>query len=367
MAKQATRHTITVRVASLCAATVGTCVRVDFGNLASSREIPSRCSAKWLAASVDARGRSFARTSTQLTSQEGIQGETTVRKLTLALPKGSLEKSTIELLRKAGWKVSAGGRSYYPHIDDEEISCVLLRPQEMPRYIESGKLDAGFCGKDWVLENKADVEVVAELIYSKHLLTPVRWVLAVPNKSNVQSVKDLEGCTIATELVETTKMYLERNGVNARVEFSFGATEVKPPDLADAIVDVTETGSSLRANNLRIVDTVSESNTQLVANKESWAEDWKREKLESIGILMTGAIRANEMVGLKMNVPGDSKDQIASMLESLASPTLSPLAQEGWYAIEVIISESSVRRLVPELRKAGATGIIEYPLNKIIP
>ncbi len=290
-----------------------------------------------------------------------------MEKLTLAIPKGSLEKSTIELMRKAGWKVSEGGRSYYPHIDDEEISCVLLRPQEMPRYIESGKLDAGFCGKDWVIENNADVQVVSELIYSKHLLTPVRWVLAVPNKSPVQSIQDLEGCTIATELVETTKRYLEKNNVNAKVEFSFGATEVKPPDLADAIVDVTETGSSLRANNLRIVETVSESNTQLIANKEAWAQEWKREKLQNIGMLMQAAIRANEMVGLKMNVPGEMRDRIASMLESLASPTLSPLAKEGWFAIEVIIHESRVRRLVPELRKAGATGIIEYPLNKIIP
>ena len=285
----------------------------------------------------------------------------------LALPKGSLEASTIELLGKAGWKVTTSGRSYYPRIDDEEISCILLRPQEMPRYVERGKIDAGICGRDWVLENGADVQVVAELVYSKHLMTPVRWVLCVPADSPVKSVKDLEGCTIATELVETTRKYLERNGVKARVEFSHGATEVKPPDLADAIVDVTETGSSLRANNLRIVDTVCESVTQLVANKSSWAEEWKRRKLESIGLLMQGAIRAQEMVGLKMNVPPEAKAEVLSHLEALGSPTLSPLAKEGWWAIEVVIAESSVRRLIPELRRAGATGIIEYPLNKVTP
>jgi ATP phosphoribosyltransferase len=288
-------------------------------------------------------------------------------KLKLALPKGSLEQSTLELLKKAGWRVRADSRSYYPPIDDEEIQCIMLRPQEMPRYIEMGKLDAGICGKDWVIENQADVQVVADLCYSKHQLTPVRWVLAVPNKSAVQSVKDLQGGTIATELVRTTKRYLERNDVKADVEFSHGATEVKPPELADAIVDVTETGSSLRANNLRIVDTVCESMTQIVANKASWAESWKREKLENIGMLMQGAIRAQEMVGLKMNVPPQCREAVMARLEALASPTVSSLAQEGWIAAEVVIAESKVRRLAPELRRIGATGIIEYPLNKIIP
>ncbi len=287
--------------------------------------------------------------------------------LKLALPKGSLEASTIELLGKAGWKVTTSARSYYPRIDDEEISCILLRPQEMPRYIERGKIDAGICGKDWVIENGADVHVVADLVYSKHLMTPVRWVLCVPHDSPVKSVKDLQGCTIATELVRTTQKYLERNGVQARVEFSHGATEVKPPDLADAIVDVTETGSSLRAHNLRIVDTVCESVTQLVANRQAWADEAKRRKLESIALLMQGAIRAQEMVGLKMNVPPEAKDSVLSHLEALGSPTLSPLAKEGWWAIEVVIAESSVRRLVPDLRRAGATGIIEYPLNKVTP
>jgi ATP phosphoribosyltransferase len=287
-------------------------------------------------------------------------------KLKLALPKGSLEQSTMELLRKAGWKVATGSRSYYPSIDDPDISCVLLRPQEMPRYVEMGKLDAGICGKDWVIENDADVQVVAELVYSKQLLAPVRWVLAVPNKSTVQGPKDLKGMTIATELVKTTQKYLAKHGVNARVEFSHGATEVKPPELADAIVDVTETGRSLRANNLRIVDTVCESNTQIVANNQAWADPWKREKLENIAMMMQAAIRAQEMVGLKMNVPGEKLQAVMPKLEALSSPTLSPLAKEGWHAVEIVVAESKVRKLVPELRRAGATGIIEYPLNKLI-
>jgi len=290
-----------------------------------------------------------------------------MRKLKLALPKGSLEQSTFDLLKKAGWNVTNTSRSYYPRVDDEELSLVLLRPQEMPRYVEMGKLDAGLCGKDWVLENQAQVQTVADLVYSKNLLTPVRWVLAVPEKSNVQKVQDLEGGTIATELVQTTRQYLARNGVKAHVEFSHGATEVKPPELADAIVDVTETGSSLRANGLRIVDTISESVTQLIANREAWKEGWKREKLENLAMLMQAAIRAQEMVGLKMNVPEAQLGTVLAKLQALTSPTVSPLAQEGWHALEAVIAESTVRRIIPELRRAGATGIIEYPLNKIIP
>jgi ATP phosphoribosyltransferase len=290
-----------------------------------------------------------------------------MNKLTLALPKGSLEQSTFDLLGKAGWKVSSGSRSYYPYIDDEEISCVLLRPQEMPRYVERGKLDAGICGRDWVIENDSQVQVVAELVYSKQLLAPVRWVLAVPNKSTIQGPKDLGGMVIATELVQTTKKYLAKHGVQAHVEFSHGATEVKPPDLADAIVDVTETGRSLRANNLRIVDTVCESCTQLVANKTAWADPWKREKLENIGMLMQAAIKAQEMVGLKMNVPNDKLKAVCAKLEALASPTLSPLANTNWHAAEVVVAESKLRKLIPELRRAGASGIIEYSLNKLIP
>ncbi|MGD0090016.1 MAG: ATP phosphoribosyltransferase [Planctomycetota bacterium] len=290
-----------------------------------------------------------------------------IKCIKLALPKGSLEQSTLELLRKAGWKVRVEARSYYPPIDDDEISCIMLRPQEMPRYIERGKLDAGICGKDWVIENDADVQVIADLVYSKHQLTPVCWVLAVPDNSPIQSVRDLQGCTIATELVNTTKKYLAANGVQAKVEFSHGATEVKPPELADAIVDVTETGSSLKANNLRIVARVCESVTQLIANKAAYQVDWKREKLENIGMLMQGAIRAQEMVGLKMNVPAHCREAVMAKLEALSSPTISPLAQEGWIAAEVVIAESRVRKLVPELQRSGATGIIEYPLNKIIP
>jgi ATP phosphoribosyltransferase len=286
--------------------------------------------------------------------------------LKLALPKGSLEQSTLELMQKAGWRVTAGSRSYYPHIDDPDIACVFLRPQEMPRYVERGKLDAGICGKDWVLENEADVQVVTELVYSKHQLTPVRWVLAVPNASPVKSVKDLGGCTIATELIGTTKRWLAKNGVRATVEFSHGATEVKPPDLADAIVDITETGSSLRANNLRIVETVCESVTVLVANRAAWRDAAKRRKLEAIGMMMQGAIRAQEMVGLKMNVPAKAKKAVIIHLEALGSPTMSPLARTGWWSVEVVIAESSVRRLIPELKRAGATGLIEYPLNKVV-
>jgi ATP phosphoribosyltransferase len=290
-----------------------------------------------------------------------------VSTLKLGLPKGSLQQSTFDLLGKAGWKVTASSRSYYPRINDSELSCILLRPQEMSRYVEAGKLDAGITGKDWVQENESDIEVVAELIYSKQQLTPVRWVLAVPNDSPIQSVKDLEGKRIATELVNGTRKYLDRHGVSAHVEFSWGATEVKPPDLVDAIVDVTETGSSLQANNLRIVDTVAESNTELIANKQAWADPWKREKLESIALLMQAAIRAQEMVGLKMNVPAASLDAVVEKLPALSSPTVSALSRQGWHALETMVSEAEVRTLVPELRKAGATGIIEYPLNKVIP
>lgn len=290
-----------------------------------------------------------------------------MRKIKLALPKGSLEQSTFDLLKKAGWNVTNTSRSYYPRVDDQELSLVLLRPQEMPRYVEMGKLDAGICGKDWVIENRAQVQIVADLVYSKNLLTPVRWVLAVPEKSQVQKVQDLEGGTIATELVQTTKEYLVRNGVKAHVEFSHGATEVKPPELADAIVDVTETGSSLRANGLRIVDTISESVTQLIANREAWLEAWKREKLEGLAMLMQAAIRAQEMVGLKMNVPEAQLKTVLARLQALTSPTVSPLAEKGWHALEAVIAEATVRKLIPELRRAGATGIIEYPLNKIIP
>lgn len=290
-----------------------------------------------------------------------------MKTLKLGLPKGSLQESTFALLRKAGWQVTVSERSYYPRVNDPDLSCILLRPQEMSRYIEAGKLDAGITGKDWVLENESNVVVVSELIYSKQLLSPIRWVLAVPKDSPIQSVKDLEGKRIATELVNGTRKYLAEHGVNAHIEFSWGATEVKPPDLVDAIVDVTETGSSLEANNLRIVDTIAESNTELVANHETWADPWKREKLESIGLLMQGAIRAQEMVGLKMNVQAPNLTAVVALLPALFSPTVNPLSQEGWHAVETMVSEAEVRRLIPDLRQAGATGIIEYPLNKVIP
>lgn len=287
--------------------------------------------------------------------------------LKFGLPKGSLQESTFDLLSKAGWHVSVRARSYYPRIDDEEISCILLRPQEMSRYVESGKIDAGITGKDWVLENDSDVHVVAELIYSKQQLTPVRWVLAVPNDSPIRSVKDLEGKLISTELVAGTRRWLDANGVSAEIEFSWGATEVKPPDLVDAIVDITETGSSLRANNLRIVETVAESNTQIIASHDTWGVEWKRAKLERIALLMQGAINAREMVGLKMNVPKDRLDAVVAKLPSLSSPTVSPLAGEAGFAVETVVAQTVTRTLIPELRAAGATGLIEYPLNKLIP
>jgi ATP phosphoribosyltransferase len=289
------------------------------------------------------------------------------RSLKLGLPKGSLQESTFALLSAAGWPISAGSRSYYPRTDDSELDCRLLRPQEMSRYVENGKLDAGFAGKDWVVENSSDVEIVEELVYSKQQMTPIRWVLAVPEDSDIHSVKDLQGKRISTELVNTTRRYLEENGVQAEVEFSWGATEVKPPDLVDAIVDITETGSSLRANNLRIVDTVAESATQLFANRESWAEDWKREKLQAIGLLMQSAIRARELVGLKMNVAADKLDAVVAQLPALSAPTVGTLHGDAGFAIETVIAEITVRQIIPALRSAGATGIIEYPLNKVIP
>ena len=290
------------------------------------------------------------------------------KQLKLGLPKGSLEEATIALLRRAGWNVTvSSARSYHPRVDDPELSCRLLRPQEMSRYVEAGKLDAGFAGQDWVAENESDVVVVADLIYSKQLASPVRWVLAVPDDSPIRSVKDLAGKRIATELVNTTRRFLKTHGVDATVEFSWGATEVKPPDLVDAIVDLTETGSSLRANNLRIVETVAESVTQLFANRAAWQVDWKREKLEAIGLLMQAAIRARELVGLKMNVPPETLAEVVKLLPALSSPTVSPLHNEAGYAVETVVSQATVRKIVPALRAAGATGIIEYALNKVIP
>lgn len=287
-------------------------------------------------------------------------------KLTLALPAGSLQQSTFELLRHAGWEIHVRSRSYYPTVNDPELDCILMRPQEISRYIEQGALDAGLTGRDWVLENGSDVEIVQELVYAKQQMTPVRWVLAVPQSSPIQSVKDLEGKRIATELVGGVRRWLEENGVNAEVEFSWGATEVKVPDLVDAIVDITETGASLRANKLRIVDTVVESVTQLVANKGAWADPWKRAKLEGLGMMLQGAIVAREKIGLKLNVAEKDLAGVVDKLPAAKRPTVAPLSEPGWYAVETIIDEAVARGLVPELKRLGAEDIIAYPLNKVL-
>ena len=287
-------------------------------------------------------------------------------KLTLGIPKGSLENATIDLFRRAGYAITTSSRSYFPAIDDPEIECMLIRAQEMARYVEDGILDAGLTGRDWVAETEAQVEAVADLIYSKQSFGKVRWVLAVPESSDFQSVGDLEGKIIATELVGTTKRYLAQHGVRARVEFSWGATEVKPPVLADAIVEVTETGSSLRANKLTIIDTVLESNTQLIANKASWEEPAKRQKLEDMRMLLQGAINALGKVGLMLNVHKDNLAGVLAVLPALKRPTISHLSDEEWLAVNTILDESTVRDIIPRLKEAGGEGIVEYPLNKIV-
>ena len=287
-------------------------------------------------------------------------------KLKLGLPKGSLENATIELFKKAGFNIQASSRSYFPGIDDPEIECMLIRAQEMARYVEDGVLDAGLTGFDWIQESGAKVVKIADLVYSKQSFGKVRWVLAVPESSPVQSVKDLEGKVIATELVEATKKYLRKNGVKAKVEFSWGATEVKPPYLADAIVEVTETGSSLRANKLRIVEELFSSNTQLVANKAAAADPWKAQKLADIKMLLEGAIAALGKVGLLLNVERKHLDTVLQILPALKTPTISPLSQDGWVALNTILEETTVRTIIPRLKQAGASGIVEYPLNKII-
>jgi ATP phosphoribosyltransferase len=287
-------------------------------------------------------------------------------KLKLGIPKGSLENATIDLFRRAGYAITTSSRSYFPAIDDPEIECMLIRAQEMARYVEDGILDAGLTGRDWVAETEAQVEAVADLIYSKQSFGKVRWVLAVPESSGFQSVRDLEGKIIATELVGTTKRYLAQHGVHARVEFSWGATEVKPPVLADAIVEVTETGSSLRANKLKIIDTVMESNTQLIANRESWQDPWKRRKLEDMRMLLEGAINALGKVGLMLNVHQNDLHAVLDVLPALKRPTISHLSDEEWLAVNTILDESTVRDIIPRLKKAGAQGIVEYPLNKIV-
>jgi len=287
-------------------------------------------------------------------------------RLKLGIPKGSLEAATIDLFRRAGYNITTSTRSYFPAIDDPEVECMLIRAQEMARYVEDGILDAGLTGRDWVEESEAKVEAIADLVYAKQSFGKVRWVLAVPEASAFHTVKDLQGKIIATELVATTKRYLAANGVNAKVEFSWGATEVKPPVLADAIVEVTETGSSLRANKLKIIDTVMESNTQLIANAESWKDAGKRRKLEDMRMLLEGAINALGKVGLMLNVHKDSLAQVLAVLPALKRPTISHLSDEEWLAVNTILDESTVRDIIPRLKQAGGQGIVEYPLNKIV-
>ena len=287
-------------------------------------------------------------------------------RLKLGIPKGSLEQATIELFARAGFNIRASSRSYFPTIDDPEIECMLIRAQEMARYVQDGILDVGLTGKDWIEETAAKVETICDLVYSKQSFTKVRWVLAVPVSSNFQTVKDLEGKVIATELVETTRRYLAQNGVSARVEFSWGATEAKPPVLADAIVEVTETGTSLRANNLRIIDVVLESNTQVIAHKASMQDEWKQRKIADIKMLLEGAINAFGKVGLMLNVRRSALSAVLDVLPALKKPTISQLSDEDWLAINTVLDESTVRHIIPRLKEAGAQGIVEYPLNKIV-
>jgi len=287
-------------------------------------------------------------------------------KLVLGIPKGSLQESTLDLLARAGFNVSVSARGYSPGIDDERMSLIMFRAQEMSRYVADGVIDAGLTGYDWICENESDVVEVAELVYAKQRLRPVRWVLAVPEESGIRKVEDLEGGIVATELVNVTRKYFAGKGVNVKVEFSWGATEIKAR-LLDAIVDVTETGSSLRANKLRVLDELLTSTTRLVANRDTWKIEWKRRKIENVALLLTGAIEAREKVGLKMNVPRAKLEQITRILPAEKSPTVSSLTDPDWVAVEVIVEERVERDLVPRLKRAGATGIITYPLNKVIP
>jgi len=286
--------------------------------------------------------------------------------LKLGIPAGSLQEATAELFRRAGYRIAFGTRSYYPTIDDDEIECLLIRAQEMSRYVEDGALDAGLTGYDWIVENGSDVHQVAELIFSKVSRRPVRWVLCVPEDSPVQTVQDLQGKRIATEAVGLTTQYLKRHGVQARVEFSWGATEVKPPKLADAIVEVTETGSSLRANNLRILDEVLESTPRLIANHQAYAEAWKRQKIDDLALMLQGAMAAEGKVGLMMNVPRERLKQVLALLPALQKPTVSSLADENWVDVNTVLDETIVRQIIPRLKAAGARGIVEYPLSKVI-
>jgi len=293
-------------------------------------------------------------------------------KLKLGLPKGSLQDATIQLFARAGFNIYVNTRSYFPSIDDPEIECMLIRAQEMARYVSTGMLDAGLTGLDWIAEHEAGdgvtgvIEPIADLVYAKQSFGKVRWVLAAPEDSDIKTPQDCEGKTIATELVRATKAYFKKHGVNVKVEFSWGATEVKPPMLADAIVEVTETGSSLRANRLRIIDTLMESNTQLIANKTALADPWKKEKLDNIALLLKAAIEAQGKVGIMLNVRKDDLPKILALLPALQRPTISSLSDEDWVAVNTIIEEKTVRDLIPKVKAAGGQGIVEYPLNKIV-
>ncbi len=288
-------------------------------------------------------------------------------KLKLGIPKGSLEKATIELFEKSGWHINVHHRSYFPDIDDEEIECAICRAQEMSRYVEQGILDCGITGKDWILENNSKVVTITDLVYSKVSKRPARWVLAVPSSSPIKKIEDLEGKKIATELVNFTKRYFSERGINVEVEFSWGATEAKVVQgLADAIVEVTETGSTIRAHGLVIIKELMETCPRLIANEEAWKNKWKRNKIEQLSIMLKGALRAHHLVGLKMNVAKENLDKVVKILPSLNAPTISPLYQTDWFAIETVVSEDKVRELIPKLLTAGAQGIIEYALNKVI-
>jgi ATP phosphoribosyltransferase len=291
----------------------------------------------------------------------------TLNKLKLGIPKGSLENATIELFRKSGWKIQVSSRNYFPDIDDKEMTCTLVRAQEMSRYVENGTLDVGLTGKDWIMENGSDVVVVSDLVYSKVSQKPARWVLVVKENSPIKKLEDLKGKKISTELVNFTRNYFAGRNIPVEVEFSWGATEAKVvEELVDAIVEVTETGSTIRANGLRIVCELMETNTQLIANKKSWKNPWKKEKIEQIALLLKGALQADGMVGLKMNIPKGKLRGVIDILPCLNAPTVSNLYQKEWFSVETVISEAKVRELIPRLQKLGAEGIIEYSLNKVI-
>jgi ATP phosphoribosyltransferase len=287
--------------------------------------------------------------------------------LKLGIPKGSLQNATIALFKRSGWTINVNGRSYFPEIDDDTIECAICRAQEMSRYVENGTLDAGLTGKDWIAENESRVQVIADLIYSKVSSRPARWILAVPYDSDIKSLADLEGKKIATELVDFTKRYFRERNINVEVEFSWGATEAKVVSgLADAVVEVTETGSTIKAHGLRIIHELMQTNTQLIANVEAWKDPGKREKIEQIALLLQGALLGEKLVGLKMNVPEDKLETIVSVLPSLEAPTVASLYQSNWFSVEIVVKTSVVRDLIPSLLKSGARGIIEYPLNKVI-